>query len=253
MHARLRPALVTALAFLPLHLAGAADFKGTPAKMARQHEIAVEESYSFLRTAADVNRLVASGGLVPVTANADFTLSGVSFPFARPEVRSFIEHFAAQYHESTGEQLVVTSLTRPEAAQPRNAHVLSVHPAGMAVDLRVPAATSRHAWFDRALEAMQRDGMIDVTREHTPPHYHIAVFAEQWMPFAARQDSLAALGRTQSSIAEAAKAPVAAAPEPREPAEPGRGSLAGFFLSMAVLLGVTAPALRVGRGKRKMA
>jgi hypothetical protein len=235
------------LSILPVRLAGAADFKGTPAKMVRQHEIAVEESYSFLRTAADVSRLVASGALVPVTANADFTLSGVSFPFARPEVRSFIEHFAARYHESTGKQLVVTSLTRPEVAQPRNAHVLSVHPAGMAVDFRVPAST---AWFDRALDAMQRDGLIDVTREHTPPHYHIAVFAEKWLPFAAREDSLQAAERARLASAEAAKVPVASTPQPTEP---GHGSLPGFLLSMLALLGVTAPVLRLGRGKRKAA
>jgi hypothetical protein len=237
-----------ALSLLPIRLASAADFKGTPAKMERQHEIAVEESYSFLRTAADVKRLVASGALVPVTANADFTLSGVSFPFARPEVRSFIEHFAAQYHDSTGEGLVVTSLTRPEVAQPKNAHVLSVHPAGMAVDLRVPAATGARAWFDRALAAMQRDGLIDVTREHTPPHYHIAVFAEKWLPFAARVDSRQAVERTRLTTAEAAKVPVLSA---AEATESGNRSLPGFLISMLALLGLTAPALRLGRGKRK--
>jgi hypothetical protein len=237
-----------ALSLLPVRLASAADFKGTPAKMERQHEIAVEESYSFLRTAADVKRLVASGALVPVTANADFTLSGVSFPFARPEVRSFIEHFAAQYHDSTGEGLVVTSLTRPEVAQPKNAHVLSVHPAGMAVDLRVPATTGARAWFDRALAAMQRDGLIDVTREHTPPHYHIAVFAEKWLPFAARADSREAVERTRLTTTEAAKVPVPSAPEPTKS---GNRSLPGFLLSMLALLGLTAPALRLGRGKRK--
>ena len=237
----LRSWLPLALVVLPLHLAAAADFKGTPAKMVRQHEIAVEESYSFLRTAADVKRLAASGALVPVTPNADFSLSGVSFAFARPEVRSFIEHFAARYHEATGEHLVVTSLTRPEAAQPRNAHVLSVHPAGMAVDLRVPAGTSQRAWFDTALADMQRQGVVEVTREHTPPHYHIAVYAERWMPFAAREDSIVA----QRTRLAAARASVGTAVPPAAPPAP-QGSLPGFLLSMAVLTGITVPVLRVG-------
>jgi hypothetical protein len=237
----LRNWLPIALAILPFHLAEAADFRGTPAKMERQHEVAVEESYSFLRTAADVTRLVASGALVPVTANADLALSGVSFPFARPEVRSFVEQFAARYHQATGERLVVTSLTRPEAAQPRNAHVLSVHPAGMAVDLRVPASSADRTWFDGALADMQRQGLVDVTREHTPPHYHIAVYAERWAPFAARQDSIAAAERTRLT----AQASAAPAPSPPTAPESPKGSLPGFLLSMAALAGLTVPALRV--------
>jgi hypothetical protein len=180
--------------------------------------------------------------LVPVSANADLALSGVSFPFARPEVRSFVEHFATRYHEATGERLVVTSLTRPEATQPRNAHALSVHPAGMAVDLRVPAGTSDRTWFDGALADMQRQGLIDVTREHSPPHYHIAVYAEQWTPFAARQDSI----RAEQTRLEAVRAWVAPVVSVPTPPEPPKGSLPGFLLSMAVLTGMTVPALRIG-------
>jgi hypothetical protein len=237
----LRNWLPLAFAVLPSHIAAAADFRGTPAKMARQHEIAVEESYSFLRTAADVKRLAATGALVPVSATADFTLSGVSYPFARPEVRSFIEYFAAQYHEVTGQRLVVTSLTRPEAAQPKNAHALSVHPAGMAVDLRVPASSAQRTWFDTALENMQRQGLIEVTRERNPPHYHIAVYGERWGPFEARQDSIAAAERTR--VADQTSA--AAVTKPGEaPAQPD-GSLPGFLLGMAALAGLSVPGLRV--------
>jgi hypothetical protein len=242
MFRTLRNCVTLALAVLPLRLAEAADFRGTPAKMVRQHEIAVEESYSFLRTSADVKRLVASGALVPVPANADLVLTRVSFPFARPEVRSFVEHFAARYHAATGERLVVTSLTRPEVAQPRNAHALSVHPAGMAVDLRVPAGSANRAWFERTLAEMQKDGAIDVTRERTPPHYHIAVFTARWTPFAARQDSVAAAERSALAAAPAPVSPVATRPTAPEPPD---GSLAGFLLSMAALTGLTIPALRV--------
>lgn len=250
MHPRLRRPMVTALALLllPVGLASAADFRGTEAKMMRQHAVAVEESYSFLRTPADVRRLVESGALVSVNQNADLGMSGVSFPFARPEVRSFIEHFAAQFHDSTGEQLVVTSLTRPEAAQPKNAHVLSVHPAGMAVDLRVPAGSSSRSWLDRALLAMQSAGLIDVTREHTPAHYHIAVFAERWLPFAARLDLLAAVRRPHVPAQVVAKASALPLPAPA----PSDGSTPGFVLSMMALAGLTAPVLRI-RQKRSAA
>jgi hypothetical protein len=253
MHTSLRRVLVIALSLLPLRLASATPFTGTEAKMNRQHAVAVAESYTFARTPGELRRLAESGALVPVTENGDFSLSGVSFPFARPEVRSFIEHFAAQFHAATGERLVVTSLTRPETAQPKNAHVLSVHPAGMAVDLRVPTGSSQLAWLDRTLLAMQGQGSIDVTREHTPPHYHIAVFAQRWLPFAKRQDSRAAAQRPAIAATRAAPAKTASAPPARDPKSgDGGGSLPRFALSMMALAGVTAPVLRIRRRYRSV-
>jgi hypothetical protein len=174
--------------------------------MVHQHAIAVQEDYSFLRTAADVKQQQEAGRLVPVTGGAHYTLSNVSFPSTRPEVLSFIEHFSAQYHEATGTRLVITSLTRPAALQPRNAHKLSVHPAGMAVDLRVPADATSRAWLEQSLLDMERDGLIDVTREKSPAHYHIAVFAEPFLAYAAKLDAEAAQAREAKRVAAVARA-----------------------------------------------
>ena len=99
--------------------ASAEGLGGSPASMVHQHAIAVEEDYSFLRTPSDVERLVSQGKLVPVTATGDVTLAGVSFPYTRPEVKAFVTRFARDFHDSTGAQLTVTSLTRPEDLQPR--------------------------------------------------------------------------------------------------------------------------------------
>lgn len=228
----------------PLSAAHAAGLTGSPASMSHQHAVAVSESYSFLRTPADVRHLAAEGRLVEVTPGANFTLSGVSFPYARAEVRSFIEHFAAAYRDSTGSRLVVTSLTRPEALQPRNAHVLSVHPAGMAVDLRVPASAAARAFLERTLLAMERDGLLDVTREHTPAHYHIAVFADRYGPYAARQDSLAASAAAVSATPTVQR--LLAAPAPTATTSDGDRTplLLAFSLVALALLGVAAPAAR---------
>ncbi|MDB4898835.1 MAG: hypothetical protein JWN53_643 [Gemmatimonadetes bacterium] len=188
--------LALALAIAPFGVAGASPtLGGSESSMVHQHAVAVEERYSFLRSPADVQRLVAEGLLVPVTDGADYSLSGVSFPYTRPEVRSFIEHFAAEYRAGTGHALVVTSLTRPEALQPRNAHVLSVHPAGMAVDFRVPASASDRTFLERALLAMESAAVLDATREHTPPHYHVAVFPDAFHAYAATLDSATARAR----------------------------------------------------------
>lgn len=195
--------LLTLCAPVVAHASGLA---GSPESMLHQHAIAVKEDYSFLRTASDVRAQEVAGRLVPVASNADFTLSNVSFASARPEVLSFLEHFAAEYHAALGSRLVVTSLTRPAALQPRNAHKLSVHPAGMAVDLRVPADATQRAWLETALLAMENDGLIDVTREKNPAHYHLAVFAEPYLAYAARLDAAAESARESQRRAAVARA-----------------------------------------------
>ena len=105
----------------------------------------------------------------------------------------FVEHLATDYRAATGEPLVITSLTRPDALQPRNAHQLSVHPAGMAVDFRVPDDASHRAWLEKTLLDLETKGLIDATRERYPPHYHVAVFAEPYSAYAKKRDAAAAV------------------------------------------------------------
>lgn len=232
------------LAVLMMAQAGAArgdSLRGSPSSMARQHEVAVKEDYSFLRTPKEVQKLASVGALVAVTENENLTLSKVSYPYARPEVRDFVERFAARYREATGSPLVVTSLTRPEAAQPRNAHKLSVHPAGMAVDLRIPADGAARSFIERSLLEMERAGVLDVTRERSPAHYHIAVFAEPYAAYAAKQDSLAAIERARIAAEPKKVARMASAATPPSPTE--GGSLPGFLFGMVALVGMTAPVL----------
>jgi hypothetical protein len=164
--------------------ADAGTLRGSPSSMREQHEIAVEEDLTFTNKPSQVENLVDSGTLVTVEGNADFALSNVSFPYARPEVLLFIQRLAAQYRQDNGEKLVVTSLTRPIALQPGNAHRLSVHPAGMAVDFRVPATHAERAWLEKALLGLENSGVLDVTREKHPPHYHVAVFPAEYLAYA---------------------------------------------------------------------
>lgn len=248
MHRAIRAALATALLAAPVGALRADGLAGSPSSMAQQHQVAVKEDYSFLRSEKDVRKLATAGALVPIVENENLALSKVSYPFARPEVRDFVERFAAQYRDSTGARLVVTSLTRPSSAQPRNAHKLSVHPAGMAVDLRIPADPAARAFIERSLLAMEKAGVLDVTRERSPAHYHIAVFAEPYAPYAARQDSIAAVENARrlaerKKAAQAAQAAVAAL----SLATPEKGSsLPGFLVGMLALVGFTAPVIYRG-------
>jgi len=236
----LRVFLVAALATAPVMAARADGLAGSPASMVHQHDIALKEDYSFVRTPKDVERLANAGALVAVTDNANLTLSKVSHPFTRPEVRDFVERFAASYRDATGTPLVVTSLTRPASEQPANAHKLSVHPAGMAVDFRVPVDSASRAFLERSLLAMERAGVLDVTRERTPAHYHIAVFAEAYAPYAAREDSVAAVERAR--VAEATKAAATRANVARVRSPSGEnGSLPRFLVGLVAIVGLTAP------------
>jgi hypothetical protein len=235
--------------------AQAAELGGSLTSMKRQHGIAREHEYTFLKTPAQVREFVAKGRLEELQGNADYTLGKVSFPYARAEVRLFVERIAADYRAATGDVLVVTSLTRPDAMQPRNAHQLSVHPAGMAVDFRVPDDADARGWLEKTLLAMEKEGLIDATRERHPPHYHVAVFREPLLAYAKRRDAEDAIAAATKATALGALAPITD-PTPKVathvqfgmPINPFLGGAASglFFLALAAVGGAVA---RRARGK----
>lgn len=155
----------------------AVSLRGSPNSMVRQNSVAKTLGFEFVETPEDLSLLVEEGDFVELPGNDHYVvLKSVSYPLARPEVRLFIERLAKQYHEATGEQLVITSLTRPASQQPRNSHELSVHPTGIAVDLRISDRGASQRWLEAVLLKLERQDLLDVTRERWPPHYHVAVF-----------------------------------------------------------------------------
>lgn len=228
-------ALVVAVLGVAAAPAHASSLAGSRSSMTRQHDAAVELDYRFARTPAQVRKLADAGALVRVSPDTNLTLADVSFPYAQPEVRGFVQHLAAQYRAATGSRLVITSLTRPTALQPGNASPLSVHPAGMAVDLRVPASDSARRWLERTLLALEDENVLDVTREQRPPHFHVAVFPDAARAWAARQDSVQARAAAERAVATTEEAMTL------EPAvvfaEPANGS-GTFAAAFAALLAV---------------
>ena len=81
-------------------------------------DMAVFDKAAFAAIVKQVKAAVEAGRLVKVDGNDDYRLAGVSYPYAQPEVKLFVERLAADYHATCGEQLVVTSLTRPISRQP---------------------------------------------------------------------------------------------------------------------------------------
>lgn len=161
--------------------AGAQSLKGSAASVERQAAVAQNHDFTYLKTPGQVRRFVKAGLLVRVSSNRNLELSsGVSFPYCRPEVKLFLDRLAGQYRAATGEKLVVTSLTRPISNQPRNASAKSVHPTGMAADIRRPRTRKARRWLERTLLTLEHRGVLEATREHRPPHYHVAVYPQPY-------------------------------------------------------------------------
>ncbi|MGK2961855.1 MAG: DUF5715 family protein [Gemmatimonadaceae bacterium] len=172
-----------ALLAVPSVADAAGKLTGSVSSMRGQHAVAVKGDLEFISDAAQVQELLDKGGLERIESSQHFTLHQVSYPFGVPEVKLFLERLGRQYHEANGTPLVVTSLTRPTSQQPRNAHQLSVHPAGMAVDFRVPQDAKARQWLESVLLQLENRGVLDVTRERFPPHYHVAVFPAQYRAY----------------------------------------------------------------------
>jgi LysM repeat protein len=198
----------------------AQTLRGSPQAMQQQNRIARQHDFTFLQSGPQVRRFVESGYLVHLAGNADYALASVSYPYARPAVKLFVERLAAQYRAACGEKLVITSLTRPVSEQPNNASALSVHPAGMAVDLRVSGRAACRNWLERTLLSLEKQGVLNAIRENRPPHYHVALYPNQYTQYVARmtgQNATAVLASATSPRVNAAPASAAtgeAAPAP---------------------------------------
>jgi len=155
-----------------------------------QDEQAEEHDFTFIRTVGQLRRFVQRGYLVRLRGNRNYRLDNeVSFPYARPEVRTFVQRLASEYRSACGRQLVVTSLTRPESRQPPNASDRSVHPTGMAVDLRRSNSAACRRWLESTLLYLEDHHVVEATKEHYPPHYHVAVFPKPYARYVANMVS----------------------------------------------------------------
>lgn len=190
---------VFAVLLLTANQAQAQTLKGSPNSVRTQYELAQSYGFSFTNTAKEVTQLVESGELHRVSSGRYMELHGVSFPYAVAETSLFLERLSQQYTAACGEKLTVTSLLRPANKQPVNSVALSVHPTGMAVDLRIPQKSKCRSWLEETLLALEKEQVLDVTRERFPPHYHVAVYAQ---PYAARVAAMEAKARQSTTLAQ---------------------------------------------------
>jgi LysM repeat protein len=181
----LRGPLLLALALIgwSAGLAHAASLTPTRSGLLRQVHAARDHGLAYAYDDDDVVQMVLSGELVQLTGGDYLVKETVRQPFARPEVKLFTERLAAEYRAACGERMVVTSLVRPKTRQPRNASPLSVHPTGMAMDLRVPQTWACRSFLERTLTALEAKGVLEAARERRPPHYHVVLFPEPYLGY----------------------------------------------------------------------
>ncbi|NJD20813.1 MAG: LysM peptidoglycan-binding domain-containing protein [Gemmatimonadetes bacterium] len=206
---RTLPVLIALLLALSVPVAAASQsLKGSRASVDRQARVAGEHDFSYLTTGARVLAFADRGLLVRVRSGADLELHGVSYPYARPEAALFVGRLSSQYRSACGERLVITSLTRPTTRQPRNASERSVHPTGMALDIRYSRSASCRRWLEALLLDLEKQGVLEATRERFPPHYHVAVFPRQYKAYV---DGLGGAPTTRVASAQPTRA---ASPQP---------------------------------------
>jgi hypothetical protein len=180
----------------------AQTLRGSRASVDRQNREARQHEFTFLRRPSQLDRFIDAGLLVSLEGGEHYRLHNVSFGVARPEVKLFIERLSAQYLAACGERLVVTSLTRPTSLQPANASRRSVHPTGMAVDLRVPPRASCRRYLESTFLALERRRVLDATLERSPLHFHVAVFPDEYLTYVSRQT-----GRSRAALLASVEAP----------------------------------------------
>ena len=196
-------ALLALAAWVGTAPVGAQSLRGSPASLDRQNRVAQQQRYTFITTGAEVETFAEKGWLVPLRPNQDFEFNGVSYPYTRSEVAVFVRRLSAQYRAACGERLVITSLTRPTSRQPRNASARSVHPTGMALDIRYSRSRTCREWLEGVLLDLEGASVLEATRERYPAHYHVAVFPQQYTAYVDALDTRQATRVADASPLEA--------------------------------------------------
>jgi hypothetical protein len=177
---RLLAAVLCAASFVAAAApASAQSLRGSHSSVNLMYRRAVRGGLDFYETSSQVKRAVVRGELVALRSNGNYVVSNVKAPYVRPQTRSFVANLAVDYRRVCGVAMVVTSATRPMSRRLVNGSSLSVHPTGMAIDLRKPSGKCL-VWLRRTLLAAERRGTIEATEERRPPHFHIAVMPARY-------------------------------------------------------------------------
>jgi len=153
-----------------------ASLRGASGALDRQVATARAHGLSRLKDRAAVRKAVGGGSLVEVKGTRDLAVAGkVAHPYGQPALKLLLERLASGYRRACRERLVVTSLVRPTDQHEAGQSTRSVHPTGLAADLRWSKRRRCRVWLESTLLYLEARGLAEASREYTPRHYHVAV------------------------------------------------------------------------------
>ena len=162
----------------------------TRGRLGRESAAAQGDGLSRMRSDRMTARFRTSGLLVAIPAETrTYYVAGVRphLRVARPWVRIFVEHLAAEFHRSFTHRLRITSLTRTRITQlalqqtnpsaaPADGAVQSTHLSGAAVDVsKRDLGDVETAWLRTVLHRLSRRGLVYAVEEFAEPHFHVMV------------------------------------------------------------------------------
>ena len=156
---------------------GSATLRGSKDAVDNAYRRAKRDGLTFARSRREIERGAREGDYVALSRTSSaYRLRGVTAPYVRPATRAFVTNFGADYRGSCGEPLTVTSAMRPTSMHLANSVQKTVHPTGMAVDLRAPQRAGCRAWVRSALIGLEQQGVVNATEERRPAHFHVVVY-----------------------------------------------------------------------------
>jgi len=154
----------------------AQSLRGSTSSVNRMYHHATDHGMYFYKTGSGLRKAARDGRFVQLRSNANYHVTGVSYPYVQQATRTFLDRLGQQYRQRCGERMVVTSAARPKTMRLANSVSRSVHPTGMAIDLRKPGRSRCRAWLRETLLSLEGRGVIEATEEYSPPHFHVAVY-----------------------------------------------------------------------------
>jgi hypothetical protein len=149
----------------------------------QQFRYAAERQIPFMATEAEYQSRVSTGYFVRL--ESPFMDVHARRPYALASTVAFMTEMSEAYYSFGCGRLTVKDALRLSAERPSNGSVYSVHPSGMAVDLRVrDIGEACENWMNSYLLEKEAEGRVDATREYWKmvrgqkvpnPHFHLVV------------------------------------------------------------------------------
>lgn len=148
----------------------------------QQYGYATEQHVPFMTSEALYQSSIQDGRLVLLAG--PYLDVQAKRPFVLPSTAAFVRRLSAEYYAAGCGLLVVTDAARLTSERPWGSSIHSVHPAGMAVDIRTRYIPIECAdWLRAYVSQMEAEGKVDGTQEWKPEHLHLVVPLEPRGPY----------------------------------------------------------------------